>query len=199
LEEKPPVTSVGLEGNARPGTPGFPVENRKLIGDVVFVAIFGYASYVALDYPSLARTFPLCIGLLATLLSLVNLAIDLNRKFSGAAAVRPPSQKSHLEETIEAEMEDLEALGELEEKVEKTTTRPLDIARAWGWIFGFALATWLVGLVAATALFILTVLKIEARKSYLVAVIGAALATAGVIAFSKFLDVPLPEPAWWPF
>jgi hypothetical protein len=173
------------------------VGNERLAGDIAFVVIFGAASYVALDYPSLARTFPLSIGLLATLLSLVNLGIDVNRRLAGAGAVQSGSAKSQLAQSIESELEQLEELEEIDPK--GSTATPFAVAKAWGWIFGFALATWLVGLEAATALFIFTVLRIEARRSYLFAVIGAALAVAGVVAFSKLLDVPLPEPSWWPF
>lgn len=173
------------------------VDNARLVGDVVFVVIFASTAYVALSYPPLARTFPLWVGVFATVLSLINLGIDVSRRVAGGAASKPESAKPHLVQAIDSEIEKIEELEEIDPESSKAGT--LAVAKAWGWVFGFALVCWLAGFEAGTALFIFTILRIEARKSSLFAGIGAAAAMGGVMAFSKFLDVPLPEPAWWPF
>jgi hypothetical protein len=170
---------------------GLLVGNERLVGDVVLAALFAATSYGALRYPPLARIFPLSVGILATVLSLINLAIDVGRRRSAGTRRTPliRSIESEAERTAEVEAVDPES----------STAATLGVAKAWGWILGYTLAIWLAGFEAATALFIFAVLRFEARRSYLFAATGAVIAVLSVAVFSWFFDVPFPGPLWWPF
>jgi hypothetical protein len=181
-------TNLGSEDIQAPvGTKVPQIENKKLVGDIAFVIIFAYTSYTATSYPTLARIFPLCVSLLAVALSLVNLGLDIKRRFATADIAKAKPQASRPKE-----LED----DEIDPEISKADIA--GVLKAWGWIFGFVAAIALLGLEIAAALFIFSVLRLNARQSYRFATIAAALAVSGVAAFSKFLDVPIPEPFWWP-
>jgi hypothetical protein len=147
----------------------------KLVGNVVLFALFASLSWWALKYPPLARIFPLSIGILGSLMSLANLALDITRRIEVAKVKK-----------VEGEEEEYDP--------ENSGPASANEVRAAGWIVGYSFLIWVLGFEVATAVYIVTILKFEAKASYRLGIISAVITVACILAFSHFFDVRFPEP-----
>ena len=135
----------------------------SLILSLGIMAVSGYAIVAALGWPLKTQLFPLVISVPLFILGALEAAWVW---FSGPRFAqtkdfqRPPSE------------------------VPASLARQRTL-RAWGWIFGFFLATILVGFPVAVPLFVFLYLKLEARESWLFSLIFAGIVWA---CFYGFLD-----------
>ena len=168
------------------------------IGDVIIavllLALFIFAYIVAQDWPFRARFFPQLLtigGMFFSTMKLIGFVLQYRRGRSAAA-------------TAEESPEDLEvgnvALISEEEEEDQSLEYVFSSAggRAWaaalGWVFGFFLMLWLVGVFIAVPVFAFAYLKIAGKAGW----IGAglyAIVSGGIlyVAFQRLLSVPMPD------
>jgi hypothetical protein len=106
--------------------------------DVAVTLLVIAAAIEALDFPPLARTFPLSVGLLAAVFGMIVVAID-GRAYTrdAATAAAPPP-----------EAEDFPRRGVISVCV---------------WMFGYIIGVALIGMVAASAVFLMSSLIIQGK------------------------------------
>jgi beta-lactamase regulating signal transducer with metallopeptidase domain len=148
--------------------------------DVLIIALFGATAYMSLDFRELAQYMPLYISLLALILAFTNLIVDLVRwRATGTAVGSDTIATAALRE------DDPEEAGE----VRATFAR---VVRYLGWVLGYVLLIWVIGLVPATAVFLVAFLVIEARMRLVLIAIGTVLTLAALMGISELMNL------FWP-
>jgi len=131
--------------------------------------LFTWAAWQARDFAELAQFFPLYISVGAVILLIIQLVMEIR------ASIAAPSAGGE-DDGLEAQM--LERI-------------PAAL-KYLGWFFGYILLIYFIGLMAATALFLLGFLLMEARMRLLPALVGVVIT---VLAINLFGDV---MKLYWP-
>lgn len=186
-----------------------PVQTRmRLAFDVFVIAFFAWTGYEALEFRTLAKYLPLTVSAIALALSLVALALDWrNWKGTGTVIMGDVPETAAMYGAEQAEI----ALDEVEEEGEAARVAaakrvdadleevedPRAVVRRAGvmvlWILGYVLVIWLVGILAASAAFLLAYLFLEARAGWKVPVIGTVLILAGMSLLKELLNLTWPD------
>jgi hypothetical protein len=127
---------------------------------IFITIIIAIAVVTALQWSWDTRLFPLAIGIPALLMSLYQVIVEFKRS----------RQREGVEQAPPPQIMDIA----LDQSIPKeVVTRRTAIALAW--IFSLVLAIWLAGFLIATPLFVFFYLRYEARATYPMAVLVAAV------------------------
>lgn len=177
--------------------------------NIFLILLFAYAFWSALGFLSLARYLPLAVTGLALLVMLFSLLIDiLAYRRTGIVAgddvpVTASMAGAELKEIVLEEQKasgdvDLGELGleELQDERMGEIEDPMDVlkraARVIAWIFGYVAAIAVVGVMAASALYLIGYLFIEAKTSWKIPIIGTALILIGLSVMRELLNLEWP-------
>ncbi|MQA17758.1 MAG: hypothetical protein GEV09_27955, partial [Pseudonocardiaceae bacterium] len=153
-----------------------PVQTKmRLVFGVMVILLFTWTGWQALGFAQLALYLPLAMSGLGVVVGVITVATDLmNWKRQGlvASADVPETAAMHGAEEREIAIRE----GGIDPSAEDTPEDPHAIAlRSLAmmlWILGYVLLIWLVGIVAASAIFLFVFLRLIARASWRVPVIG---------------------------
>lgn len=146
--------------------------------DVLVAVVMAAALYSSTDFHDLARYFPVVITGFGLLLSTVNLALDLRRW-----RVRTGELLSEVQGTGGAMSQSTDA-------AQTSLGRALYYV---AWLTSAAIAMWLLGVLAAIALFVVSFLIIEGRWRWFTAIAGAVVLMALMQALTVALNLRWPE------
>lgn len=148
---------------------------------VVILALMGME---ARGFPSLARYFPLTAAGLGLVIGLASLAQDVARWRSGA------TRRTDLLSAAPAIPEP----GEESEQAAPSFAQTVRISAYYmAWIVAYVVGIWLIGLIAASAIFLLLFLRLEARLSYVRTVLCAVAVVLFLYYFGGFMDLHWPD------
>jgi hypothetical protein len=176
--------------NADGGTPaprsgvGRRVLSADFVLSAVLLVIFAAAFLGARAWPFDAKIFPMMVSGVGIVLVLLKMALALRPPRAAAAPV------AHTVAGVELTDEDDEA-DEALEYIFETATRS-DWLRVLAWAGGFFLAFFLVGAVPSILVFTLLYLRFEARSSWIVAAVYAAVLGGTLYAAQELLQILLP-------
>lgn len=181
-----------------------PLQTKMRFAFQLFLlALFAYTGWQALDFASLARYLPLTVSILAFITMLVGLVTDVwayRRTGVVAAGEVPETAAMHGAEKAELTLQKkAEAKHGTVEDVaqEADVDHPLAVARRslemFGWILGYVAGIWVLGVMAATAIFLLTYLWFQARAGWKLSVFGTVLVLAGLTVMRIALNLEWPD------
>jgi hypothetical protein len=157
----------------------------RLTLDAVVLILFAWALSQALGFPRLAAQFPMLVAVGGLAFGAVGLARDIKKfRSSGTALGGDVMDTASLSAMVG---EDSEA---------GLADAFLALGRYAAWIVGYVATVWLLGMVAASALFVGVFLAIEARLGILRSAIAAAAVAAGLVFLSDLLSAPWPHTVW---
>lgn len=165
---------------------------RRSIAELVFsialLVLFAWAFVEAGNWSFRAALYPRIVAVAGLLTVMLRLAVSV---FGGARAAGAPAPT--LELAGVAVVDEEEAEQQDVEYVFAHAGRQAWI-EALGWVAGFFVALWVLGLYITVPLFCVLYLKLVAKASWLVAVVYAAVAWLVLfLAFTRFLSLPVPE------
>ena len=178
----------------------------RLTFGVLVLLLFAWAGWQALEFARLARYLPLAMSGLGMLIGLLAIGTDLlNWKRQGLVASVDVPETAALHgaeerelalrrgaEASEDEIADADAEGNGEQP-----TDPRKIALRsgimFGWVLGYVLLIWVIGLVAASALFLITYLRFVARSGWLLPLAGTAIILTGMWLLRTLLNLRWPS------
>ncbi|MDP9392526.1 MAG: tripartite tricarboxylate transporter TctB family protein [Actinomycetota bacterium] len=172
-----------MTSNEAAGTTATPREQRRLpVADVVLtaalLAMFVVAFVTARGWPFETGIFPQMVTALGAGLALLHLVVLLVRR--PAAETRPAGEDTEIEAV------DVEYVFE-------HAGLPLWL-RSLGWLAGFFVALYLLGIFVTAPVFTVLYLRFSARASWLLSVVYAVVVGALLyLSFVVFLDLPTPE------
>ncbi|MFQ5850395.1 MAG: hypothetical protein ACE5JU_07380 [Candidatus Binatia bacterium] len=145
--------------------------------NLLLLAVFTFAAVSAWRWPFATRLFVWAISVPALLCLLAQLGIDLRQ-------------------TNQAEMSE-NVLETADLPVDRSVPPKLVLHRGLNflaWLLGLFGAIWLVGFQAATPLFMILYLKIQARSGWLLSLVLAAMIVAvQFVLFDRLLQIAWPE------
>jgi Tripartite tricarboxylate transporter TctB family len=162
---------------------GTGVITKPLIAfDIATTALMLAAALYATQIPALGRGFPLCISCGAAIVALAVLALHLWRYHTqtrDASVAEPPDA------TLEAAQVAQESEG---------VQRPsfARVVGVFGWLVGYALLIWIIGLLPAALVFLFLFLRMESKASITVSVISAVVVTVALSMLSDALGMAAP-------
>jgi hypothetical protein len=134
--------------------------------DVAVTLLVIAAAIEALDFPPLARTFPLSVGLLAAVFGMIVVAIDVRAYRRDAAAATPPP-----------EAEDFPRRGLISVCV---------------WMLGYIIGVVLIGMVAASAVFLMSSLIIQGKVRPLWAAVLTVVLVGWLLLIADLIGLRMP-------
>lgn len=181
-----------------------PAQTRmRFAFDIFVIAFFAYTAWEALDFRTLARYLPLTVSVLALILSILALIIDYrNWKRSGNVMLGEVSETAAMysgERSETAVSEEGSAVpAALDEAAdEDTADDPKLVLRRAGymvlWTLGYIVGIWVLGLMAATALFLVAFLFLEGRTGWKPPIIGTAIVLGGIALLAEMLNLAWPD------
>jgi hypothetical protein len=148
---------------------------------VVFVAAF----LGAREWPFDAKVFPMIVSGIGIALALLKMGLSLR---PARAEVAPTA---HTVAGVELTDEDAEADQELEYVFQRASR--MDWVRALSWAGAFFLGLFLVGAIPTILVFTVLYLRFEARTSWVVSVVYAAVLGGLLFAAQELLHILLPS------
>ena len=194
-----------------------PAQTRmRFAFDIFVIAFFAYTAWEALDFRTLARYLPLTVSVLALILSVLALIIDYrNWKRSGNVMLGEVSETAAMytgERSDTAVSEEGSAVPAAMDEAQDEAGRdeagrdeagqdeaddPRAILRRAGimvlWTLGYILGIWVVGLMAATAIFLVAFLFLEGRTGWKPPIIGTAIVLGGIAILAEMLNLAWPD------
>lgn len=184
-----------------------PAQTRmRFAFDIFVIAFFSYTAWEALDFRTLARYLPLTVSVLALILSILALIIDYrNWKRSGNVMLGEVSETAAMYSGVRSETAVSEegsavpaAMDEAaDDDAEDEAEDPRAILRRAGymvlWTLGYIVGIWVLGLMAATALFLVAFLFLEGRTGWKPPIIGTALVLGGIALLAEMLNLAWPD------
>jgi hypothetical protein len=173
-----------------------PLQTKMRIGfGVLVILLFAWTGWQALEFARLARYLPVAMSGLGVVIGILTVTTDvLNYRRQGAAAAGDVPETAALHGAEQRELAIRE--GELDPDAEDTPEDPRRIAQRsvmmFGWVAGYALAIWVLGILAASALFLLVFLLVVARSGWVLPVVGTALMLLAMVVLSEALNL------YWP-
>lgn len=152
----------------------------RIVFDSLALLLFVWMAYEAWDFARLARVFPLAISLIAATLGLLNLGISIWRWRTGKRLVGDEAPKT--------------AVAKGGEEDDRAVVHGVLRALYYlGWTLGYVGLIGAIGLVAATLVFVLAFLAIEARAGWLLTALGSAVTVGALLLISDVMDLRWPE------
>jgi hypothetical protein len=147
--------------------------------------VFAAAFLGAREWPFDARIFPMIVSGVGIVLALLKMGLSLR-------PARPDiAPSAHTVAGVELTDEDEEADQELEYVFQRASRA--DWARVLSWAAAFFLGMFLVGAIPTILVFTMLYLRLEARSSWLVSVVYAALLAGLLYAAQEALHILLPS------
>ena len=143
----------------------------------IIVVITALAVFEARDFPFAARMYPWVIGITLLTLSIFLLIVDGRRLITGRGDEAGSGMRA-----------DIEVKSDMPARVIYTKA-----ARTAGWIMGFCLGIWLLGIHIAVTLFFFAYLSIRARARWYLIPVLTVFILLFLFSFDKFLGVYWPE------
>lgn len=168
----------------------------RLTVGVLMVLLFAWTGWQALEFARLASYMPLGMSGLGVVLGVIAVATDvLNWKRQGLVASVDVPETAALHGAEEMELKIRQ--GEVEVGGPDTPTDPRRIALRSGamfaWILGYVFLIWLVGIVAASAVFLIAYLRFVARSSWRLPLLGTAVILSGMWILRTLLNLRWPD------
>lgn len=148
----------------------------RIAFDSAIVLFFIWLVVEAAEFRSLAGYFPLTVGWLGVILGIANLGIDIRR------VRRTAHGHGGHDESIQRQEAD---------EQEEPYNLPIAL-RYIGWVIGYIAAIWALGMVAASALFLVTFLLIESRVRWGFSILGSAAAATAMLLLVEALNLRVP-------
>jgi hypothetical protein len=157
-------------------------------GDFVLAAVslvvFAAAFLGAREWPFDAKIFPMIVSGVGMGLALLKMGVTLRPPRSTVAPT------AHKVAGVELTDEDEESDQELEYVFQRASRQ--DWLRALSWAAAFFLGFFLVGAILTIPVFTVLYLRVEARTTWLISVVYAALLAGMLFAAQELLDILLP-------
>jgi hypothetical protein len=182
--EQHPATPGTATTAPRPGLLRRLGSGDFILSAVLFV-VFAAAFLGAREWPFDAKIFPMIVSGVGMALALLKMGLSLRPARAEIA------QAAHTVAGVELTDEDEEADQELEYVFQRATRA--DWVRALSWAAAFFLGLFLVGAIPTILVFTVLYLRFEARTSWLVSVVYAALLGGVLYAAQEALDILLPS------
>jgi hypothetical protein len=151
----------------------------------VLLVVFAAAFLGAREWPFDAKIFPMIVSGVGMGLALLKMGMSL----------RPPrptiAPAAHRVAGVELTDEDEESDQELEYVFQRASRR--DWVRALSWAAAFFLGFFLVGAIPTILVFTVLYLRFEARTTWLISAVYAALLGGMLLAAQELLDIILPS------
>ncbi len=142
--------------------------NGRIATTLVMLAVFAGMALMAIHYPPKARFMPLLVAIPATVLCLMQLAIDVRRG---------------LRESADGASLDVEAIAQ----------RPREV-KMFFWLAVFFVGILAFGFLYATPILILAFLRLGERESWTVSIVGGVASAAVIyLVFARMLELFLFE------
>lgn len=151
------------------------ITKYHVIFDVAVLALAIAAAVEALDFPRLARTFPLAAGGLATIVALMVLAIDVRSYARGVPA--------SVAATPAVDPDDPAAADDVS---------PRQMLVESLWMLGYVAGIWLVGLPAATIIYLMSSLVVQGKVRLWAAALMTAVLLGWVLVLARLLGLRMP-------
>lgn len=150
------------------------ITKYHVIFDVAVLTLAIAAAVEALDFPQLARTFPLAASGLATIVALMVLAIDIRGYVRGvpATVVAIPSVDS-----ADPAMDDVS---------------PRQILVVGLWMLGYVAGIWIVGLPAATIIYLMSSLVVQGKVRLWAAALMTAVLLGWLLVLARLIGIRMP-------
>ncbi len=147
----------------------------QVLFSLLLLLFFIVFVYEAREWRLQARLYPLVVGIPMVLLALVHLVLELRGKSKGASPGDAPVDFQFTQSTDSA----------------VARRRTLTI---FSWIFGFFIATWLLGFSLAIPALVFFYLKVQSRERWIIslALTGAAWLSFWAL-FDRLLHLPFPD------
>ena len=186
------------------------VQTRMRFGFSIFlIVLFAYAFWSALGFLRLARYLPLAVTGLALVVMVISFIIDIvaYRKTGIVAGDDVPVTASlagaELKEIVLEEQKasgevDLKELGleDLEDERMGEIEDPMEALKRAGrviiWILGYIAAIAVVGVLAASAMYLIGYLFLEAKTGWKIPIIGTVLIIVGLSVMRELLNLEWP-------
>ena len=157
-----------------------PLTVLRLGFPALWLVVFCYTAWAALSFQSNSGIFPLWISVGGIVLSAVTLVADTVAWRRNALTMGGASAKL----ATASHEDDAEGAG-----AAQAFRRA---ARYGGWLAGHMVMIWLIGAVAASALFVALFLVVEARAGWKLVVVGPVVVAAGLMTMAYALNL------FWP-
>ncbi|MPZ60980.1 MAG: hypothetical protein GEU93_06735 [Propionibacteriales bacterium] len=168
----------------------------RLSFGTLIVLVFAWTGWQALDFAELARYMPVTMSALGVTIGIVMVLTDAfnwkRRRLTTGDDVSETAALYGAEEREAALRDgslDPEAADDAPEDPRKVARRSIMM---FGWIVGYVLAIWVLGILVASALFLVVFLLVVARSGWLLPVIGAALTVTGMLVLSELINIEWP-------
>ena len=184
-----------MSSEQHPAATGSPTAERTTVlrrlvsGDFVLsttlLVVFAAAFLGAREWPLDAKIFPMIVSGVGMGLALLKMGLSLRPPRSTAA---PTANRVG---GVELTDEDEEADQELEYVFQRASRK--DWLRALSWAAAFFLGLFLVGAIPTILVFGVLYLRFEARTTWLISIVYAALLGGVLFAVQELLDIILPS------
>ncbi len=145
--------------------------NKYQIGFVVaLLGLFSWASWEAMGFSQLARFFPLYVSIAAIILSVIQLIIEVRLGI--------------IKQSSDAEIDGREAT---------LVKRLPETIKYLGWFFGYFVLIYLIGIMAATVVFLFSFLLLEAKMRWFHIVIGVMSTVFIINLFGSTMNLHWPK------
>ena len=173
-----------------------PLQTKMRVGfGVLVILLFAWTGWQALEFARLARYMPAAMSGIGVVIGVLTVTTDLlNWRRQGVAAAGDVPETAALHGAEQREIAIRE--GELDPEAEGTPEDPRRIAQRsvmmFGWVAGYVLAIWVLGILVASALFLLVFLLVVARSGWVLPVVGTVLMLLGMVVLSEALNLHWP-------
>ena len=179
-------------------------QTRLRFGFNIFVVLFfAFTAYDALDFRTLARYLPLTVSVLGLIMASLALAIDWwNYRSHGAISYGDASETAAMsgysaeptETTQPADDSDGAVAPAAAVEDDQHPSKVLQRAGVFAlWILGYVALIGIIGLIAATAVFLGVYLYFVARTGWMLPVIGIVVVLGGMYILKEALNLEWPE------
>jgi hypothetical protein len=158
------------------------ITKYHVIFDVAVLALAIVAAVEALDFPRLARTFPLAASSLATIVALMVLAIDVRSYARAVPAIVAATPA--VDSVDQAEADDV------------SPRRVLVVSL---WMLGYVAGIWVVGLPAATIVYLMSSLLLQGKVRLWAAALMTAVLLGWLLVLAELLGLRMPPSLIDPF
>ncbi len=151
------------------------ITKYHVIFDVAVLALAIAAAVEALDFPRLARTFPLAASGLATIVAVMVLAIDIRSYVRGVPA------------TVAA----IPAVDPADPAAADDVS-PRQMLVVGLWMLGYVAGIWVVGLPAATIIYLMSSLIVQGKVRLWAAALMTAVLLGWLLVLAQLLGLRMP-------
>lgn len=206
--------SESLWANVKQSDGKMPLQSKMRFGFVIFLALlFAYTAWESLSFQRLAQFLPLSVSVIALVVTLIGLYIDIMayRRTGMVAGDDVPTTSSlsgaegkELALGLEAEgtrlsKADMDGLGlkDLADERVSDIEPPMQILKragvVFGWMMGYIVGIAIIGLMAATAAYLIGYLRFQARSGWKGQFLGTAAILVGLTVMRIMLNLEWPD------